>query len=88
MGKGLSPLQRDILAVLHEWPSWAEARPHYIGDWARPVQIISRLGLPVTMATRVAVSRALLRLCQRELVVRASGEILSVGKGYRYARVS
>jgi hypothetical protein len=91
MGKSQSPLQRDILAVLEEWPTFelAEAAaPGSVRDWALPRDIIGRLGLPKTGSTRSTVSRALLRLHQKGLVARASGELADVGKSYHYLRIT
>jgi DNA-binding MarR family transcriptional regulator len=86
MARGLSPLQTEIMTVLRQWPSAGQATPGWIGNWARPGDIIERLALPPTNVVRASVSRALRRLCERRLVVRASGEICSVGKSYRYLR--
>ena len=91
MSKSQSPLQRDILAVLEEWPTFelAEAAaPGSVKDWALPRDIIGRLGLPKTGSTRATVSRALLRLHQKGLVARASGELADVGKSYHYLRIT
>ena len=91
MGKGLSELQRDILAALEQWPSYEEAtatRRGYIGDWALPRDIIAALALPTSAATSAAISRALARLHARGLVARASGERASVGKAFRYVRIT
>jgi hypothetical protein len=43
MGKGLSRLQKNILAVLDQWPSFEQAtdtRPDSVADWAWPRDII------------------------------------------------
>jgi hypothetical protein len=86
MGKGPSPLQKDILAVLAEWPAGREGLN--LKTWARPRDIIQRLGRAPTPATRTAVSKALGRLWQRELVAVARGEIANVGCSYFYRRSS
>jgi hypothetical protein len=91
MGRSRSSLQRDILAVLEEWPTFelAEAEaPGSVKDWALPRDIIGRLGLPKTGSTRATISRALLRLHQKGLVARASGELADVGKSFHYLRIS
>jgi hypothetical protein len=91
MGKGLSPLQKDILAVLDEWPSLEMAivqNPDRVNGWALPRDIIRRLDLPSNGAVRASMSRALLRLYERGLVARASGEAAIVGKSFRYLRIT
>jgi hypothetical protein len=88
MGKGLSGLQRDILAVLEEWPSFEDTPPGDLRAWAMPKQILSRLRRPPTTTNRVALSKALARLHERGLVARASGEVASVGKSFRYVRIT
>jgi hypothetical protein len=66
MGKGLSTLQKDILAVLEEFPSREDFPEHgfSITSWARRGQILKRLGRPPTASNRVAISKALARLEQ------------------------
>jgi hypothetical protein len=88
VGKGLSPLQKDILAGLAEIPALEESPPGDLSAWARPGQIIGRLKRPSTASNRAAVSKALLRLYERGLVARASGEVASVGMSFRYVRIS
>ena len=91
MGESLSPLQRDILAVLGEWPTFemAEAAaPANVKDWALPRDIIRCLGRPKTRATQAKVSRAFLRLHEKGLVARASGELADVGKAFHYLRIT
>ena len=59
MGKSLSPLQRDILAVFEEWPTFelAElAAGGSVKDWALPRDIIRRLGRPKTRSTPATIS--------------------------------
>jgi hypothetical protein len=92
MGKGLSPLQRGILAVLEEFEALEDAQPDARGyvsmrAWARPYQVMERLGRPPTPANRAAISTALLRLCKRGLVHAGQGEIVGQGKGYHYCLV-
>ena len=65
MGKGLSPLQKDILAALGRWPLYEQAMtatPGQLDDWAFPRDIIEHLRLPKSGVTSVSVSRALSRL--------------------------
>lgn len=85
---GLSALQHDILAVLDGWPALEECLPGSLGAWARPSDIIAALGRPRTAATRAAVSKALARLHERGIVARASGELVIVGKSFRYVRIT
>ena len=91
MGKGISPFQRSILAALDGWPSAEQATamsPGKVDAWARPGELIERLDLPKTSDTRAVLSRALRRLCQRQLVARtAAGKIAAIGK-YRYLKVA
>ena len=79
VGKGLSQLQHDILAVLRTRPGWI-----------RPKDILDALGREPTPSNRSAVSKALDRLCARELVELGRGEIMSAGKSslYRWPRIS
>jgi DNA-binding MarR family transcriptional regulator len=79
MGKGLSALQKQILAVL---PSSDQAKPG-----ALPREIIERLGMPTSNVTSATVSRALMRLCERGLVTRTTGEVANVGRSFQYLRV-
>jgi hypothetical protein len=88
MGKGLSRLQTDILAVLEEWPSFEQAGPGSVGAWALPRDIIAALRRPKTPATRAAISKALARLHARGAVARASGELAIAGKSFRYVRIT
>lgn len=86
MGKGLSDLQREILKVLEQFPAAGETGT-YIGSWAFPKDIMAALGREPTDANRAAISKALGRLCERGLVAKAYGQILSPGKAARYARI-
>jgi len=88
MGKGLSQLQRDILQVLEGFPSLEASPPGYFGGWARPADIFSALDMERTASNRAAVSRALDRLNQRGLIAKCSGDVASVGKARRYARIT
>ena len=91
MDKSLSPLQRDIVAVLGELPTFELAEAAALGsvkDWALPRDIIRSLGRPKTRATQATISRALLRLHEKGLVARASGELADVGKSFHYLRIS
>jgi hypothetical protein len=81
MGKGLSPLQRDILAVLEKFEVFEDAQPDAGGyvsmrAWARPYQIIEQLGRLPTPANRAAISKALVRLYDRGLVHAGQGQLL------------
>jgi hypothetical protein len=90
MGKGLSPLQVQVLEVLSGFPTLkrtAGSGSHVVrADYARPVDILRALHRPLTPASRVSMSKALSRLCERDEIVRLHGQLASVGKGYRYAR--
>jgi hypothetical protein len=90
MGKGLSPLQVQVLEVLSGFPTLkrtAGPGPHVVlTDYARPVDILRALHRPLTPASRVSMSKALSRLCERDEIVRIHGQLASVGNGYRYAR--
>ena len=57
MGKGLSLLHLDILAVL-------ELR----SGWSRPKHILDALGRKLMLSNRVVISKALKSLCHRELI--------------------
>ena len=80
--KWLSPLQKEILAALNDF---AFADEH-VPMWVKPRDILDRLKGPATPSQRAAVSRALLRLHERDLLVRAAVEGPS-GKSFRYARI-
>jgi hypothetical protein len=59
MGKGLSPLQKDILAVLEEFPALEDFPVNGeidLSAWARPSQILQQLSRPATAANRAALS--------------------------------
>lgn len=87
MGNGLSPLQKDILALLAGWPAYVQDATFHTGDWARPRDIIAGLGRPENAVTSASVSRALARLSERGLVMRTAGQLASVGRAFRYARI-
>ena len=92
MGKGLSPLQRQVLEVLSgfptlrraDYPTGSESVPR--ADHARPVDILRALHRPLTPANRVSMSKALRRLWERDEIARTYGRLADVGRGYRYAR--
>jgi DNA-binding MarR family transcriptional regulator len=79
MARGLSPLQTEILTMAEARAIGRTGDAGRIGNWARPGDIIERLALPPTNVTRPSVSRALRRLCERDLVVRASGQVCRSG---------
>jgi hypothetical protein len=75
VGRGLSPLQHEILVALNKFPSYEEleAKARRTGHfnlklWARPSQILRLLGREPDPNNRASLSRALTRLCQRGLV--------------------
>lgn len=91
MDKSLSALQRDILVVLEQWPSFElaeSAAPGNVNAWALPRDIIRGLGKPKTRSTQATISRSLLRLHEKGLVARASGELAEVGKAFHYLRIT
>jgi hypothetical protein len=91
MGRGLSSLQTAILAVLDQWPSFEQASavtPRQFDYWAFPCEIIEGLGLPKNPSTRVSVSRALVRLCERGHVARVSDDVVHIGRSYRYLKIN
>lgn len=75
MGRGLSDLQREILATVE-----ASSDPLTAGD------IREAMGLPSTPVGRASLSRSLQRLVQRNELVALVPEVCITGKGYRYAR--
>src|SRR6476660_6418703 len=77
MGTGLSPLQRQILAVLPDEGN---------GEWARPKQILDTLGLEPTPSNRTIMSRALGRLHKRGLISVIVTDLAVPGKSRLYAR--
>lgn len=92
MAKGLSPLQKNILAVLEEFPAYEEAKVrinshNWIEEWARPRDIMKRLCLPPTASNRAAVSKSLARLWDRGRIVGVSTCCCMQGHGWRYLRV-
>ena len=52
MGKGLSPLQKDVLAVLEEIPALKDQPPGSLKFWASPKQIFVALHRPPTASNR------------------------------------
>jgi hypothetical protein len=90
MGKGLSPLQEDVLAVLKEFPALEEfpaTGAISLATWARPRDILAALGREPTSSNRTAISKSLNRLCERGLVAAARGQLYT-GKGLKYVRIS
>ena len=67
------PLQRDILVALDKQRGWS-----------RPKDILAALNREPTASNRVAISKTLKRLWQRELIDLASPEVCNVGKSYLY----
>lgn len=86
MGKGLSPLQKDILAVLAEWPAAVEGAVGDMRTWAEPKDIMTRLGRSPTPSNRVIISKALNRLLDRELIAIAYAQRCRQGNGGAYRR--
>jgi hypothetical protein len=91
MGRGLSPLQKDILAVLEEFPAredFPEEGTISLSSWAHPRQILQRLKRPPTASNRTAVSKALARLVERGMVAAARSDLYSAGKSFFYVRIA
>ena len=91
MGRGLSPLQKDILAVLEEFPALEDFPAEgtiSLSSWAHPQQILQRLKRPPTASNRTAVSKALARLMERGMVAAARGELYAAGKSFFYVRIA
>jgi hypothetical protein len=87
MGKGLSPLQVQVLEVLSGFPTVKRTASHVVlTNYARPVDILRALHRPLTPASRVSMSKALRRLCERDEIARLQSQLANVGNGYRYAR--
>ena len=72
--------------MLERWPTFEQAT--HLGDWALPRDIIEGLGLPKSNAARASLSKALLRLHDRGLVARSSGDVAKVGESFRYVRIA
>jgi hypothetical protein len=87
MGRGLSQLQRDILDVLGGFPSYEQAlaRPG-TRRMASTGRVIDALGRDRTNANYAAISKALHRLVERDLVVPFVAQCALPGKGRRYAK--
>jgi hypothetical protein len=91
MGKGLSPLQHDILAVLEEFSAsedFSQEGHVSLSAWARPRQIMQRLGRTPTPSNRAAISKALDRLCARGLVAHAQAQRVIQGHSFFYIRIA
>jgi hypothetical protein len=89
MGKGLSALQRDILAVLDDFPALEQViDSDSFKLWAKPSQILSALHRKSTASNRVSISKALDRLFERGLVARGMGMRMSAGKFRFYVRIT
>jgi hypothetical protein len=73
MGRGLSPLQLDILAAIKAKRGWVRSK-----------DIREAIGRGPTKSNSVAVSKALGRLCKRGLIERSNNKIMHVGKLYLY----
>jgi len=73
MGKGLSPLQHEILTAIKAQPGWL-----------RPKVILDAIGREPTASNRVALSKALSRLCERGLVEWIQSELANPGRSYLY----
>ncbi|TFF27524.1 MarR family transcriptional regulator [Jiella endophytica] len=80
MGRGLSPLQRNLLAALEHYSNTGNHMPAF----ARAEDLIKALGLKNTASTQAATSRALRRLAERGLITIYVAKIHRQGPGYRY----
>jgi hypothetical protein len=81
MGKGLSPLQRKILAILRRKTL---RRKQSSGGWIGPGDILKALGYATTPYRRTSLSRSLRNLHRRRLVSRRRPTAALVGHAYRY----
>lgn len=75
MGRGLSTLQKSILDVL---PDYRDDLP--CTEAPTRVELVRQLGLPFTPSNRVAVTRAVSRLYDRELILHVWGFDLYEGE--------
>ena len=83
MGTGLSPLQKSILDVLPEF----REENGYILEGIRVRTVLRELNLENTAANNAAVSRSLLRLCQRDLVY-SFRSFYQMGNHFQYCRAA
>ena len=87
MGRGLSQLQKAILEVLDTFPSYEDALADpSMKNMASTSKVITTLGRPLNNANYAAVSKALNRLVERDLVVPFVAMVMLQGKGRRYAK--
>lgn len=85
MGKGLSPMQREILRALRRFPmSLAEGERMSARDMASTGDVIDALGRLRTPSNFASISRALSSLTKRNLVRGYSAFGHLQGKGWRY----
>jgi hypothetical protein len=93
MGKGLSPLQKDILVALEKWPKAILSNEELHWQVTSTMQmastgaIIDALNRQRTAANYAATSKALDRLIRRTLVAVCRARCRLQGNGYRYALV-
>jgi predicted transcriptional regulator len=73
MGRGLSPLQHDILAAIKAKRGWVRSK-----------EIREATGREPTDSNIVAGSKALGRLWKRGLIDRSNRETMNAGKSYFY----
>ena len=83
MGTGLSPLQKSILDVLPEF----REENGYIYEGMRVRTVLRAMKLENTAANNAAVSRSLLRLCQRDLVY-GFRSFWQMGNHFQYCRAA
>ena len=87
MGRGLSQLQKAVLEVLDTFPSYEQALADpSIKGMASTGRVIDALGRPRDNVSYAAVSKALNRLVERDLVVPFVAGVMLRGKGRRYAK--
>lgn len=85
MGKGISPMQHDILDALRRFPiAPAEGERMSARDMASTGDIIDALGRLRTPSNFASVSRALSSLTRRDLVRSFSAFGHLQGRGWRY----
>lgn len=93
MGRGISPLQQEVLDALGSFPALEDCPRTESGQVlvaALPAlgAILAAMGRASTPVNRASVSRALDRLDARGSITKLRSTVAPVGGGYRYARIS
>ncbi len=89
MGRGLSNLQKEILAVLPYPVKWDGSLETVIPleSAMSPMEIKEALGLPKSNSTRASLSRSLAALSKRGLILKWGADVALQGRGYRYTKL-